>query len=94
MITKEFTVHGTITVSVTKKVKVEIDETDEDFQDADGDLDDYAVKQAAIEKAGEEFGGVRDLVGNGGFDKMIGVYGSDESITADGEVEFESAEEA
>lgn len=93
MITKEFIVHGQITVSVTTKVKVEIDETDEEFVDGNGDLDDDAVKNAAMEVAYDKFGGVHEFVGNGGLDKLIGVYGTHESISADGEVDFNSAEE-
>lgn len=93
MITKEFTVHGTITVSVTTKVKVEIDETDEEFIDGNGDLDIDAVKNVAMEEAYDKFGGVHEFVGNGGLDKLIGVYGTHESIAADGEVEFNSADE-
>jgi len=93
VITREFTVHGTITVSVTKKVKVSYEETDEDFVDEDGTVDEDAVKSAAIDMAHDEFGGVHEFVGNGGLDKLIGVYGGDESISADGEVEFNSAEE-
>ena len=50
-------------------------------------------EEEAIQKAYEEFGGVRDYCGNGGTDKLIGVDGSTEWIEADGIVEFNSAEE-
>lgn len=52
---------------------------------------DAANKDEAIEKAYEEFGGITSYCGNGGNDKLIGVSGSDESIEADGEVEFTEA---
>ncbi len=93
MITKKFKVQGSVTISVEKIVEVTFDENDEDFQNGDGSVDEDAVKNAAIEMASDEFGGVQEFVGNSGVDKLIGVYGSDESIHADGEVEFESAEE-
>ena len=42
-----------------------------------------ASPEDALEKADEQFGGVRNYVGNGGFDKLIGVQGTKESIQAD-----------
>lgn len=43
----------------------------------------------AIEKAAQKFNGVREYMGNGGYNKLIGVEGNDESITIDGNVEFD-----
>lgn len=93
MITKEFVVDGTLTVSLTKKVKVTFDETDEDFVDEEGNVDMDAVKDAAIDMASSAFKGVESFCGNGGFDKLIGVRNSDESITPDGTPEFTEARE-
>lgn len=47
----------------------------------------------AIQKADDKFGGVMEYVGNGGYDKLVGVSESDESIAADGMVEWEGADE-
>ena len=47
----------------------------------------------AINKADNNFGGIIEYVGNGGFDKLIGVSEHDESIIADGMMEWENAEE-
>lgn len=47
----------------------------------------------AINKAEDKFGGIVEYVGNGGYDKLIGVSQHDESVAADGMVEWESAEE-
>lgn len=43
----------------------------------------------AIEMAGKKFKGVHAYLGNGGSDKLIGVSGENESITIDGNVEFD-----
>jgi hypothetical protein len=49
--------------------------------------------EEAIECADEEFGGINGFCGNGGADKLIGVYGSNESIEEDGsEIEWFEAE--
>lgn len=47
------------------------------------DLDD------APDVAAEEFGGITGYVGNGGNDKLIGVTGTNESISCLGQVEWE-----
>lgn len=47
----------------------------------------------AINKADNKFGGVIEYVGNGGYDKLVGVSESDESVAADGMIEWEDAEE-
>jgi hypothetical protein len=47
----------------------------------------------AVEKAYEKFGGVGSYVGNGGWNKLIGVTGQDESIEAGDEIEWEVPEE-
>ena len=45
--------------------------------------------EQAMEIAAQKFNGVREYAGNGGCDKLIGVEGKNESITIDGEVEFD-----
>ena len=47
----------------------------------------------AYNKAENTFGGVVEYVGNGGYDKLVGVGESDESISADGIIEWTEAEE-
>ena len=42
----------------------------------------------AVEKAAETFGGIMEYCGNGGYDKLVGVDGDDESVAADGEAEW------
>lgn len=50
--------------------------------------------EEAIEKAHGNWGGMTNYAGNGGTDKLVGVYG-DESIEADdSEPNFTEAEEA
>ena len=46
-------------------------------------------EEEAMEKAASQFKGIRAYAGNGGFDKLIGVEGSGESISADCPVEFD-----
>ncbi|RRJ62420.1 hypothetical protein EHV15_05240 [Paenibacillus oralis] len=47
----------------------------------------------AFDKAYAEFQGIGSFVGNGGIDKLIGVYEDNESIDADGaEVHWNEAE--
>lgn len=43
----------------------------------------------AMEIAAQKFKGIHEYMGNGGSDKLIGVEGKNESITIDGEVEFD-----
>lgn len=53
-------------------------------------------EKEAIEKAYEECSGPMDFVGNGGYDKLIGVFDTDDaivSIACDDEVEYTEAEE-
>lgn len=38
----------------------------------------------AISKACKTFGGITEYCGNGGYDKLVGVDGDDESVAADG----------
>lgn len=45
--------------------------------------------EQAIEIAEKKFKGVHEYMGNGGYNKLIGVEGSNESITIDGNVEFD-----
>lgn len=47
----------------------------------------------AMNKAEDRFGGVIEYVGNGGCDKLLGVSEDDESVAADGMIEWERAEE-
>lgn len=53
-------------------------------------------KEDAIEKAYEECSGPMSFVGNGGYDKLIGVCNTDNadvSIVCDDEVEYTEVEE-
>lgn len=50
-------------------------------------------EEQAIEMAYEECSGPSSYVGNGGYDKLIGVYGSNVSINCDNEVEYTEVEE-
>lgn len=43
----------------------------------------------AMEIAEKIFRGVKEYAGNGGVDKLIGVKGDNESITVDGNAEFD-----
>ena len=53
------------------------------------------TKEEAMEKACEMFPGLTGFVGNGGIDKLVGVYDDDCSLDAGyAEAEFNSAEEA
>ena len=45
--------------------------------------------EQAMERATQKFKGVHEYMGNGGSDKLIGVEGKNESITIEGEVEFD-----
>ena len=45
-------------------------------------------KAEAIEKAPDQFGGIFEFCGNGGYDKLIGVENDDESVAANGEIEW------
>lgn len=47
----------------------------------------------AMNKADEKFGGIIEYVGNGVSDKLLGVEEYDESVAADGIVEWNEAEE-
>jgi hypothetical protein len=50
--------------------------------------------EEAVEKAAEEFGGISGYSGNGGWDKLIGVRGTDEGIECEyPEIEWEQPEE-
>lgn len=50
-------------------------------------------KEEAIEMAYEECSGPTSFVGNGGYDKLIGVDGDNVSISCDDEVEYTEVEE-
>ncbi|MFB0841822.1 hypothetical protein [Paenibacillus oleatilyticus] len=51
--------------------------------------------EEAVEKAAQEFGGINGFAGNGGYNKLIGVTGRDESVEANWpEIEWEQPEEA
>ena len=49
--------------------------------------------EAAVEKAYDEFGGINNYVGNGGWDKLIGVTGTHETIEYGEEIEWEEPKE-
>lgn len=50
-------------------------------------------EEQAIKIATKKFKGVHEYLGNGGWDKLIGVEGEHESITVDGNVEFDDCTE-
>lgn len=75
---KKYRVYGNVNVVVTTIVEVPDDE-----QIAADDI--YAL-------AYEKFEGISSFVGNGGCDKLIGVCGSEDTIDADQEVEFDDYE--
>lgn len=81
----KFRVYGTAEVTVA--IELEID--DEELVGLDeGDIEDYV-----LDRAYDEFGGIDNYVGNGGYDKLIGVRGSNESIEISSDVEFNAVEE-
>jgi hypothetical protein len=53
----------------------------------------YAIsEEAAIDIASDELQYLTSYVGNGGYNKLIGVDGEGESVDPDGEIQWESAE--
>lgn len=71
---KQYRVYGTTTVTVSTVVEVADDEN--------------LTEEEICERAACEFQGVASFCGNGGFDKLIGVCGSDDTIDTGGDVEF------
>lgn len=54
------------------------------------DVEDNASEEGILQAASKQFTGVHQLVGNGGCgDKMVGVYGPDDTIMVDESVEFD-----
>ena len=49
-------------------------------------------RDVVYDEASDQFGGMHNFAGNGGCDKLVGVYGSDESIEAGDEVEWNDIE--
>ena len=47
----------------------------------------------AYQKAFEKLDCLTSFCGNGGIDKLVGVYGDDESVDADGSIEYDDIEE-
>ena len=47
----------------------------------------------AIERAGDELYSLNEYCGNGGYDKLIGVENEDESVSADGMIEWDDVYE-
>lgn len=47
----------------------------------------------AIDRANEELHYLTEYCGNGGYDKLVGVDGSDESVAADDTIEWDDVEE-
>lgn len=45
--------------------------------------------EQALKIAAQRFNGLREYAGNSGTDKLIGVEGTDESVTIDGNVKFD-----
>ena len=76
---RKIRVYGQATVTVS--VEIEVD---------DGCVGD---DEEIFDKAYQEFGGIHSFAGNGGFDKIIGVSGSKESIEPDDWPEFIRYEE-
>ena len=72
---KKYRVFGHTTVTVSTVIEVADDE----------ELDEEEI----YERASDVFSGIGAFAGNGGFDKVIGVYGGKDSISADEEVEFD-----
>lgn len=52
-----------------------------------------ANEEAAMEKAFDELSSLTAYCGNGGYDKLVGVEGYDESVEEDGIIEYHSVEE-
>ena len=50
------------------------------------------TKKDALEVAFDQLTNLTAFAGNGGFDKLVGVYGDDESISADEEIMYDAAE--
>ena len=67
--TKYIRVLGHAEVTVSVRIKVRDDET--------------LSEQDIYARAGKKFGGIMAFVGNGGMDKLIGVEGEGETISAD-----------
>ncbi len=74
-----------VTGEVTAYVNIEIDMPNLTQEDID-EMGQSELLLLVREHADNKFGGIREYVGNGGSDKLIGVSGSRESITADGSV--------
>lgn len=49
-------------------------------------------KKDALEVAFDQLTNLTAFAGNGGVDKLVGVYGDDESISADEEIMYDAAE--
>lgn len=49
--------------------------------------------EEAIEAASNEVSELTSFVGNGGYDKLVGVYGDNQSIKPCGTIEYEDVEE-
>lgn len=71
----KITVLGHTTVTVSTVIEV-----------PDGPL---PSEDEIFEMAKKTFGGIQACAGNGGLDKLIGVYGDNETIAADEGVEFD-----
>lgn len=81
---KKLIVHGYTTVTV--HCVIDVDE--EEYKNGE------ITEEEIYEKATEQFGGIEAFCGNGGYDKLIGVEGSNESISADESVTFDDYQEA
>ena len=49
-------------------------------------------EEEAFDKAYNELSSLTGFCGNGGYDKLIGVYESDESVSADGTIDYDDIE--
>lgn len=48
---------------------------------------------AAYKKAAKELNSLEAYVGNGGYDKLIGVYGDDRSVETDESIDYDDIED-
>lgn len=79
---KQYRVFGSAEVTVSCVVSVR-EETIEKIKSEDD------LRKLLVRKAKKKFGGIHEYIGNGGYDKLIGVNNEWECIAADSEVEFD-----
>lgn len=82
-----FTVTGTVTCFIRHKVDVPQEDLDKCLEHGTD------IQDLIFDRAYDDFSGVGGYCGNGGTDKLVGVYGPNSSIEASEEFEFDSIEE-